>query len=120
MVPQASSEAKKDAPPFKPVASTESLMYAQEYHFDHISELIESEAKSRYFDIASQGEILAELANINRYHDDREDYIQWCELMKSKSLEIAEAAKKKDDAAIKTLVKDINKDACSACHNKYQ
>lgn len=120
MVPEASSEAKKDAPPFKPVASTESLMYGQEYHFDQIAELLDSDAKSRYYDIGVEAEILAELANVNRYHDDREDYIQWTEVMKKGCQEIAAAAKKKDDAAIKELVKSINKNACNACHNKYQ
>jgi len=120
MVPEASSEAKKAGPPFKPVASTEALMYGQEYHFDEITELLDSDAKSRYYDIGVEAEILAELANVNQYHDDREDYIKWCGLMQAEAQKIVAAAKKKDDAAIKTLVKGINKNACNACHDKYQ
>lgn len=119
MVPEASSQAdaaKKKRGAFKPVASVHSLMEAQGYHFGQMKKQIGSSGESRFNVLKTEAEILAELANVNRYHEDKDDCVRWCDQERDLSLAVAKAAENKDAAKAKKLISQIGKDCCGACH----
>jgi hypothetical protein len=123
MVPEASSQGtgsglKRDL--FKPAASVHSLMEAQDYHFDQMKEQIASDKDNRFKILETQAEILAELANVNGFHQEKEDYVNWASQMRSLALDVAKAAKAKDPDKAKGLISQINKNCCTACHDVYQ
>ena len=66
-------------------------------------------------------EALAELANVNTYHSQKEDYQAWAGQMRDTALELANEAEKPnaDDAKMKKLVNTL-KNTCGACHDAYQ
>jgi len=120
MAPEATSRGAGKQQAFAPVAPVLSLMAAQDYHFEQMKEQVGSESKSRFSELQTQAEIIAELANVNRFHEpDKADYVQWCNLMRGTALEVAKAAKAKDIKKAKSLIAKINT-TCNDCHDEYQ
>ncbi|MFQ5494472.1 MAG: hypothetical protein ACE5EX_03745 [Phycisphaerae bacterium] len=108
---------------FKPVATVESLMHGQKHYFKAINrKLRKKNSPKRNGDIAEAAEVLAELANVNRYNKDKDDYRTWATQLRDTALELAREAKKKADASddrMQTLLASL-KSACGACHDAYQ
>ncbi len=117
-----SAQSVSSAGPFQPVASVESLMHGQVKFFKEIGELVEKPASShRNEELHEYAEVLAELANVNRYNKDKTDYRDWATQLRDTSLELASEAKKKDtdDTRLKKLHAEM-KTVCGACHDAYQ
>lgn len=107
---------------FKPVASVGALMHGQLQFFKKISqELTKPANEERNHEIEEYAQILAELANVNRYNSDKQDYVDWATELRDLSLSIAKEAHKKDvdDNKISSLHQQI-KGKCGACHDAYQ
>lgn len=107
---------------FEPVASVHALMHGQGMFFKIIrKELKQPSGEKRNHEIVEAAEILAELANVNRYHNPKQDYRDWAKLVSDLSLELAGEAKKSDpsDEKMKSLVQKMNA-TCTACHDIYQ
>ena len=71
---------------------------------------------------AHDAEVLAELANVNRYNHDKEDYRAWATQLRDQALQLASQAKaagSQEDARMKEQYKKI-KATCTACHDVYQ
>ena len=107
---------------FKPVSSVESLMHGQNMFFKTIrTELNQPAGKKRNHEIVEAAELLAELANVNRYNSPKQDYRDWAKRLSDQSLELAGEAKKSDasDEKMKSLAGKMGT-TCSACHDVYQ
>ncbi len=108
---------------FKPVASVGSLMHGQGAHFSALKELLlYGKGPDRAYGLKSESEILAELANVNIQHGDKDDYRTWSTEVRDLAMKLAGEAKKGDKAdndGMKELFKQISA-RCSACHNEYQ
>lgn len=108
--------------PFKPVSSIESLMHGQGVFFKDIrKELKQPASKKRNKEIFEAAEVLAELANVNRFNRNKDDYRSWAIQVRDFSLELASAAKKGDatDEQLNAIVQKMG-DTCGACHDVYQ
>lgn len=123
LVTRADSALPQQSPvSFKPVASVEALMFGQQVFFKQINEELKKPAGGmRNLDIQAAAEVLAELANVNRHNEAKEDYIGWATDLRDTAVKLAAEAKKKDadDARMKVLSKSI-KGSCGACHDMYQ
>jgi len=109
-------------PAFKPVAPVESLMHGQGIFFKEISQQLAKPANAeRNHEIAEAVEVLAELANVNRYNKDRKDYQTWATELRDTALAMAAEAKKSnaDNGRMKELHQKM-KATCGACHDVYQ
>lgn len=116
----AGEDAGMDDGTFKPVASVHSLMEGQEHHFAEIKELLLDEgAKDRAKRLETEAEILAELANVNRFHKSKSDYQGWAVTLRNDAMKFAQAAKDSDNERMRALYKTINT-TCNDCHDKYQ
>ncbi len=111
------------APAFKPAASLHALMHGQESHLLALKELLDNaKAKDRISNLATHAELLAELANVNIYHNEKADYRAWARDLRETSLEFAKEAKargEKSEANMKAGFERI-KTLCTACHDAYQ
>ncbi len=109
--------------PFKPVASVKSLMHGQGAFFKTImTELEKPAGAERNQEIRESAEVLAELANVNRHHAQKDDYLGWSTQVRDVALQLAAEAGKKgrvDDARLNTILGTM-KSACGACHDVYQ
>ena len=107
---------------FKPVSSVEALMHGQNMFFGTIRKGLNQPAgKKRNHEIRDAAEILAELANVNRYNNPKQDYRDWAKRLSDQSLELAGEAKKSDasDEKMKSLAQKMGA-TCGACHDVYQ
>ncbi len=110
-----------DRGPFKPVADLEMLMEAQGAHLEGIEGALKSGGDKAMKSVRFHAEVLAELANVNRYHKDKADYVGWATQLRDTAMELA---RKADDAAgadaasLAPLVTKL-KDTCTACHDVY-
>lgn len=107
---------------FKPVSSVPSLMHGQGVFWKKIrKELSRPAGKKRNHEIVEAAEILAELANVNRYNNPKQDYRDWAKQLSDQSLELAGEAKKSDasDEKMKSLAEKMGA-TCGACHDVYQ
>jgi cytochrome c556 len=111
------------ATPFKPVAEVKSLMHGQNTFFKEITTLLdEPSGEKRNQELHESAQVLAELANVNRFNKDKDDYRNWATQLRDTALELAATAKKNDATQperMKTLYKKL-KDTCQACHDVYQ
>jgi len=111
-----------DSSSFKPVASVEGVMNGQFVVFTAMMETISNpKAKQRIERIGGLSQALAELANVNQYNSDQQDFQDWARKLRDTSLEISEEAEKEsmDEAKVRELAQTI-KNTCAACHDKYQ
>ncbi len=107
---------------FKPVSSVHALMHGQGMFFKKIRKGLNQPAgEERNKDIGEAAEILAELANVNRYNNPKQDYRNWAKQVSDISLELAGEAKKSDasDEKMTSLAGKMGA-ACGACHDAYQ
>ncbi len=107
---------------FKPVASVESLMHGQLTFFKEIGKALKNTSDpDRGEEIEEAAEVLAELANVNRFNKDKEDYRAWATQLRDTALQLAHEADKKsaDEKRMKTLFDNL-KNTCAACHDAYQ
>ncbi len=109
--------------PYKPVASVRGLMTGQGLLFKQLQAAVDGpKAADRAMTVQLTAEALAELANVNTYNSDKEDYRGWASQLRETAMELAAEAKKKasaDDARMKQLFARIEA-ACQACHDAYQ
>jgi len=107
---------------FKPVATLDSLMHGQGDQFQALTTLVENpQAEKRGHRLFIAAELLAEFANINTFHKDKDDYRGWASKVRDLSLELAGEAKKEplDDARLTDLLATL-KQTCTSCHDVYQ
>jgi len=108
---------------YKPVSSVHGLMNGQNIMFGRIQEAITNAGtKKRGEQIEVCSEVLAELANVNTFNAQKDDYRKWAGDLRDTALELSKEGKKKgelDDAKMKTLVEKM-KATCEACHKAYQ
>ena len=117
-----SAQGESQTEAFKPVASVHSLMHAQAKFFKAARKAVgDKSMEDRGHEIGEAAEILAELANVNRYNSEKQDWRDWATQVRDTSLELAREAEKKDadEEKIAGLVKRIG-ETCGACHDKYQ
>lgn len=71
--------------------------------------------------IEAYAEALAELANVNTFNSEKQDYRNWAGQVRDLSMELAQAAtsKPQDAAKMKQLVGAL-RNSCSACHDAYR
>lgn len=105
---------------YTPAAEILSLMEGQDLQYKAIKKLTSSPTA----EVAHHAEVLAELANVNAYHDGarkHKDYLEWAQQLRATSLELAEAAKADpiDSGKVTQLFEKIDA-TCNACHDKHQ
>lgn len=107
---------------FKPVSSVDALMHGQQIQLKTINELVNNKAaKDRGKNLAEAAELLAELANVNSYNNEKADYQAWARDLRDTSLAFSKDAKKTDakDEDLKKTVERM-KTICQACHDVYK
>lgn len=78
----------------KPVASVSSLMIGQWEHFNSLSKLMANPAaQDRKKSLVVQAELLAELANVNTYSNEKEDQRLWSAKLRDNALALAREAR---------------------------
>lgn len=109
--------------PFKPVADLHSLMYGQAVHFKAMKGLLEDpSAEKRFERLTREAGVLAELANVNTHHRDKEDYRAWAAEVRDTALAFSKEAKKAagaDEAKLGKMLRQIRQ-TCGDCHDMYQ
>lgn len=105
---------------FTPVAPLDSLMQGQQAYFHEIYDLLDHpKARGRSARLARAAELMAELANVSAYHEDRQDFRDFAIDVRDRALELAKEAKKRsraDEARMRAVFEKIN-DNCTACHD---
>ncbi len=107
---------------FKPVASVDALMHGQLVFFKAIGAELEKPASAdRNHEIEEAAQVLAELANVNRFNSEKGDYIGWATEVRDGAMKLAAEAKKKDASNDRlTAYVTTIKGKCGACHDAYQ
>ncbi len=106
--------------PFKPVAEIESIMHGKNIFFKEITEQLEKPAgEKRNQEMFESAQVLAELANVNRFNKEKDDYRNWATQLRDTALEFAASAKKAEQDKLKNLYQKM-KGTCQACHDAYQ
>ncbi len=122
--------ARADNPPgpasdsaFKPAATLVSLMHGQDQQYKAIGDLLaDPKARSRTEKLVTAAELLAELGNVNHYHNAKADYSGWADAIRDTALELSREVKKRtaaDEGKMKSLHKKLGR-TCMACHDAYQ
>lgn len=118
-----SAETTQTEDVFKPVASVDALMHGQLVFFKTIGKQVRKPASAaRNYEIEEAAEILAELANVNQFNSEKEDYRAWATTLRDAAMGLAHEADKgdaADEANMKKLVQTM-KSACSDCHDAYR
>ncbi len=108
---------------FTPVAGVAALMHGQMTFLKEIGKAMGNKSNpDRNEGIAASAEVLAELANVNRFNKNKEDYRGWATQLRDTALQLAGEADKKekaDESHMKKLFQEI-KNTCVACHDAYQ
>ena len=111
------------AGPYKPVASVNGLMIGQRLVFKQLQGSLNGKnGAERPKAIQLTSEALAELANVNTYNNEKEDYRTWASQLRDTAMELAGEAKKKDQAdegKMKSLLAKLES-TCKSCHDAYQ
>lgn len=108
--------------PFRPVASVDALMHGQKAFFKGIKKALANKTtEHRHHKIEQAAEVLAELANVNRLNNAKEDYRAWATQLRNVALTLAHKAKEKDadEAEMMELYNQLRA-TCKACHDVYQ
>ncbi len=107
---------------YTPVMETHHLMVEQDRVFGSLRALFRADDdKERFEKMGHDALVLAELANINTYHERAKnaDYLGFTNTLKAQALALSKAASTKDLATIKSTLRSINT-TCGSCHDKYQ
>lgn len=108
---------------FKPVASVDALMHGQKVFFKDINKHMgKANDPDALHEIEEGAQVLAELANVNRFNSDKPDYRNWATQLRDRALELAEEADKKEMASRARMqgLLQAMRDTCQACHDAYQ
>lgn len=101
---------------FKPAMELEQLMECQNRLFKEVKDgLLDKKWKQA----SESAWVLAELANVNQYHNENSDYRGHAKKMMEECVTLAKALKKQDEAASKEAVKSVG-NACGACHDQFK
>lgn len=110
-------------PAFKPVATVSGLMGGQGMMFGQLQKAVaDTETPRRLATIEVLSQVLAELSNVNQYHEVHTDYQGWARELSATAMGLHEEARKgaqADDDKMKTLVRTM-KTTCGSCHDVYQ
>ena len=101
---------------FKPVADRHVLMEWQERVFNGMNRAILQKKDS---EVVAHAWMLAELANVNRFHSKKDDYRRWATEMLDTAVKLAESGKAKQFDEAKKLARKMNA-TCSSCHEVYR
>ena len=105
------------------MASVRGVMTGQMLAFKRLqTSLTGTKDVDRPVAIQLTSEALAELANVNTYNNEKEDYRGWAGQLRDTALELAGEAKKKDNAdedKMKSLLDKLDA-TCKSCHDAYQ
>ena len=101
---------------FKPVADRNVLMEWQERVFSGMNRAILQKKDS---EVVAHAWLLAELANVNRFHSKKDDYRRWATEMLDTAVKLAESGKAKQFDEAKKLARKMNA-TCSSCHEVYR
>lgn len=108
---------------FTPVAGVEALMHGQMTFLREIGKALGNMSDpDRNEGIEESAEVLAELANVNRFNKNKEDYRAWATQLRDTAIQLAREADKKqkaNESHMKKLFQEI-KNTCVACHDVYQ
>jgi hypothetical protein len=108
---------------FKPVASVHALMEGQGMVFKELNAQFRNPNDPRRTNrIANAAELLAELANVNTLHGQKQDYVNWAKQLRDLSLDLSREAQKgqgAENARMEALLVRIQ-GTCQACHDVYQ
>ncbi len=109
---------------FKPVSEVEALMYGQRTFYKRIQKILKKDTLSgkRARELEKSSQVLAELANVNRFNRSETDYRNWATKLRDTALQLAKEAEKKDAADItrmRTLLMTLH-ETCESCHDVYQ
>lgn len=123
MASRADSSEPSTPKAFQPVASVQALMNGQGMLFKELNDMLRNpNAPRRSNRIATAAEVLAELANVNTLHAEKQDYTDWATQLRELSLDLSREAKKgadADEARITALMQRLQ-GTCQACHDVYQ
>ncbi|MCG3128391.1 MAG: hypothetical protein CHACPFDD_03279 [Phycisphaerae bacterium] len=101
---------------FKPAAPREALMEWHEKAFNNARKAV-SGKKAK--DLAENAWLLSELANVNGFHGENDDYRNWAREVSTKAAELAAAGKEKQFDKAAEIVKGLNA-TCKSCHDVYK
>lgn len=104
------------APAFKPVTSVHDMMEGQDKLFREIKDAL---LDKKWSDAAKSAWVLAEIGNVNQYQNDDPQYKTFAREMSDACVTLAQALKKRDEAASKDAVKAVGA-RCGACHDQFK
>lgn len=134
VVRQVHSEESRAAKPdakdcYKPVTPVNFLMEAQQEHWNQVVDRIrsrkgepdaaEAKVKEDFKIMERHAYVLGELANVNQFHSEKEDYRAWAVEMRDLCVALARAAREQDLRKADELGRRIHS-TCNACHAKYE
>jgi hypothetical protein len=104
------------------VAPLSAVMEVLDDIFYKMPDRMKGSEVSRYKVLKREALFCAEMANLSRHvkeHRKNKGWLDYADALKVNGLKLAEAAEKKDDAAMKTLHSKME-EACDGCHEKYR
>lgn len=104
------------AKPFKPVQDVERVMESQEAMVREIKDAIEDK---EWKEGETAAWILAELANVNHYHNKDPKYQGLADKMSEQSVELAKLMRKRKVDEAKAQMTALNQ-TCTACHDQFK
>jgi ribosomal protein S15P/S13E len=107
---------------YKFVAPLKAVMEVMDDVFYKMPDKIKGTSTTKYKDLENEALFVAEVANLATHvkeHAKDKEWLGMAEVMKSNALKMGEAAKKKDDAALKALHTKVE-EACDSCHAKFR
>ncbi len=107
---------------FKPVMSLHGLMIEQDRHFENILSILrDASGKDREKRLNHEAMALAEMANINGFHEEAvkyQDYREWAAQLQSQAAELGELGLAGKFKEAKKAARAMNA-TCTACHDKH-
>ena len=101
------------------VAPLEAVMEVMDEVFQR---MLDKAKAGKFKELKRESLFVAEIANLATHVKEfrgKTEYIAFADTMKSTALQMAEAAQKKDEAAIKTLHDKVEQ-TCDSCHEKFR
>lgn len=117
-----SSDAKSDGKSedcYQFVAPLDAVMEVMDEVFQKMPEKVKA---GKFKELKRESLFVAEIANLATHAKEfrgKKEYMAFADTMKSAALQMAEAAQKKDEAAMKTL-HDKVEHTCDSCHEKFR
>lgn len=115
-------EKEKDDGGYKFVAPLTVVMEVMDDIFYKMPDKMKGNEASKYKALKREALFCAEIANLATYvkeHRKDKGWLDFSESLKSNAMKMAEAAEKKDDAAMRALHTKME-EACDGCHEKFR